>query len=406
MLVARTENLTKSYRLGAERSSWRSLVPGRFGEQRTGEWFDALKDVSIEIEKGESLGIIGTNGAGKSTLLKILSGIVAPTSGTVDIRGRVASIIELGVGFNPELSGEENLEFAGALIGIGPDDVRRKRDEIVGFAGLESFMGMPVKRFSTGMRARLGFALATSFPADLVILDEVLAVGDWAFQQKCLERIRELHREGSTLVFVSHSPWLTLQICDRALLIEEGRVMMAGDPMTVIEHYLGKDTILDTTKDTSFPVLAQLEMPSTNSTVRISDLRLSSAAIEIHDRLQFRFQLDVDEPVDAIIVMSIYTLGRAVFAQPAVGPRDLFTRSGCYEVGGITDRLPFSPGGYKLRVAVIPGVNPDDIHQDHLDALAAVDAPFRVVGDVGIRPGLQWQTDWWTRPLSRKGSDS
>lgn len=395
MLVASIENVTKRYRLGAERSNWRSLIPGSFGEQTSGEWFDALRGVTIEVARGESLGVIGSNGAGKSTLLKVLGGIVEPTSGTVEVHGRVASVIELGVGFNPELTGDENLEFAGALIGARPSEVRRRRDAIVEFAELEAFMDTPLKRYSTGMRARLGFALVTSFHADLLILDEVLSVGDWAFQRRCLERIRTLHREGAAIVFVSHSPWLTTQICDRAVLLENGVVTADGDAYSVVERYIGEGTVLDTEKDAAFPVLPLIEEVPGDSPVRISELTLEPFAIEPHGRIRFRFRIDVERPVDAQLVMSLYTLGRAVFADPAIGPSEMFTAAGSYEVSGVTDKLPFSAGGYKLRVAVIPTVDPDDIFQEHLGAFDAATLPFKVLGDLGSRPGLQWHTDWW-----------
>ena len=184
------QHVTKIYRLGAERSNWRALVPGPFGEQPTGEAFHALTDVSLQIEAGEALGIIGANGAGKSTILKILAGVVEPTYGSVEIRGQVAPIIELGVGFDPELNGSENVRFGGALLGHDAQELEERYESIVAFSGLEDFMETPVKRYSTGMRARLGFSLVTAFDADLILLDEVLSVGDFDFQN----RSRFLHR--------------------------------------------------------------------------------------------------------------------------------------------------------------------------------------------------------------------
>ena len=153
-LVVDLQHVTKIYRLGSERSNWRALIPGRLGEQRFGEPFDALNDVSLQIEAGESVGLIGANGAGKSTILKILAGVVEPTYGSVDVYGTVAPIIELGVGFDPELNGSENLRFGGALLGHSPEEVDERYDAIVDFAGLADFMDTPVKRYSTGMRAR------------------------------------------------------------------------------------------------------------------------------------------------------------------------------------------------------------------------------------------------------------
>jgi lipopolysaccharide transport system ATP-binding protein len=397
-VVARLDGVTKSYRLGSERSNWRALIPGPRGEQLAGEYFKALDDVSLEVRSDQAIGIVGQNGAGKSTLLKVLAGIVRPSSGAVHVEGRVASVIELGVGFNPELTGAENLRFAGSLFGARPTEIQRRYDEIVDFSGLEAFMDMPVKRYSTGMRARLGFALVTSFDADLVILDEVLSVGDWAFQQKCLERVDRLHKGGAAIVAVSHNNWLVTQICDHAVLLEDGRIVASGDPLSVIERYLGETTITDTDKDANFPTLPLLE-ERPDSPVRISDLVVEPPEIRPNDPLRFRFTVEVDEPLDAQIVMSMYTMGRAVFADPQVGPTDVLSRPGVWEVAGTTDRLPFSPGGFKIRVAVVREPDPEDFLQEHLAAFASASASFKVLGAASTRPGLQFDTTWEPRRL-------
>jgi len=391
--VASLRGVTKTYRLGSERSNWRALIPGRHGERLAGEYFNALEDVSLDVHHNQAVGIVGQNGAGKSTMLKVLAGIVRPTRGTVEVDGRVAAVIELGVGFNPELTGAENLNFAGSLFGVRPPDIQRRYDEIVDFSGLESFMHMPVKRYSTGMRARLGFALVTSFDADLVILDEVLSVGDWAFQQKCLERVAQLHRSGAAIVAVSHNNWLITQICDHALLLEDGRITAAGDPLTVIEQYLGTHTVTDPGKDASFPTLPHLdERPE--SPVRVRDLVVEPSEIRPNDPLRFRFTVEVDEPQQANVVMSIYTMGRAVFADPQVGPSAILQEPGVWEVVGTTDRLPFSPGAFKIRVAIVTAPDPDDFLQEHLTAFASASASFKVIGPASTRPGIQFETTW------------
>ena len=238
-LVVDLQNVTKIYRLGAERSNWRALIPGPRGDVRTGEPFAALTDVSLQIEEGQALGIIGANGAGKSTILKILAGVVEPTYGTVEIQGRVAPIIELGVGFDPELNGSENVRFGGALLGHDAAELEERYDSIVAFSGLEEFMETPVKRYSTGMRARLGFSLVTEFDADLILLDEVLSVGDFDFQQRSLRRVRELHERGAAVVAVSHSNQMISQLCSTLVLLEHGQIVAEGDPVTVISRYIG-----------------------------------------------------------------------------------------------------------------------------------------------------------------------
>lgn len=392
-VVASLRDVSKVYRLGAERSNWRALIPGPLGDPAEGQHFHALEDVSIEIHAGRSLGVVGVNGAGKSTLLKVLAGVVRPTSGTVEVTGRVAAAIELGVGFNPDLTGDENLAFAAALFGVGSADVARRRDEIIEFAGVGDFMDMPLKRYSTGMRARLGFALVTAFEADLILLDEVLSVGDWAFQQRCIERVRSLHAAGAAIVAISHSNWLITQICDEAVLLEDGRVAFAGDPLSVVERYLGEDTITDTTKDERFSTLDMLRLDD-DAPVRLSDLVIDPPAIESNDRLHCRFRLEVLEEVDAELVLSLYTMGRAVFADPDIGPSEVLRRPGTWELEVVTDRLPFSPGSFKVRVAVLQRVDPEDHLQEHRSALTAVSGAFKVLGDPSTRPGLQFETTW------------
>jgi len=393
-LVAELQGVTKTYRLGVERSNWRALIPGPLGDTSGGDRFNALDDVSLEVRQGQAVGVIGENGAGKSTLLKVLAGIVRPTSGTVSVSGRVAAAIELGVGFDPDLTGYENLRFAGALFGVGAPEVDRRQSQIVEFSGLGEFMGMPVKRYSTGMRARLGFSLVTAFEADLVILDEVLSVGDWAFQQRCIERVRELHAAGAAIVAVSHSNWLITQICDHALLLESGAVALAGDPLTVIERYLGEDTITDTTKDERFPTLPVLSTAPEDGHVRFRDLVVNPSGINPNDPLDLSFVVEVDEAVDADLVMSIYTMGRAVFADPDIGPSEILRRPGTWKVSVRTDRLPFSPGSFKVRIAALHGLDPEDHTQEHLGALAAISAPFKVLGPPSTRPGLLFDTEW------------
>ena len=240
--MLRLEGVTKSYRLGSERSNWRALIPGPRGEHLTGEYFKALDDVSLEVRSDQAIGIVGQNGAGKSTLLKVLAGIVRPTSGDVHVQGRVASVIELGVGFNPELTGAENLRFAGSLFGARPAEIQRHYDEIVDFSGLEAFMDMPVKRYSTGMRARLGFAIATAVDPDVLLLDEVLATGDQVFREKSRNRVIELAKGAKAIVLVTHDMHWVTEFCNRAMLLEKGEIVAEGAPEDIVslhqEHSL------------------------------------------------------------------------------------------------------------------------------------------------------------------------
>jgi homopolymeric O-antigen transport system ATP-binding protein len=202
------------------------------------EEFWALKDVSFEIKRGEMVGIIGRNGAGKSTLLKILSRITEPTEGRVTIEGRVASLLEVGTGFHGELTGRENIYLNGAILGMRRAEIRRKFDEIVAFAEIEKFLDTPVKRYSSGMYVRLAFAVAAHLEPEILVVDEVLAVGDAEFQKKCLGRMHSVASEGRTVIFVSHNMASIEELCERAVVMKTGRVEQDGPARTVISHYL------------------------------------------------------------------------------------------------------------------------------------------------------------------------
>jgi lipopolysaccharide transport system ATP-binding protein len=209
------------------------------GLQSHMEDFWALKNVSFDLQQGEVLGIIGQNGAGKSTLLKILSRVTEPTEGRVRMRGRVASLLEVGTGFHPELTGRENIQLNGAILGMNTRELRRKFDEIVAFAAIESFLDTPVKRYSSGMYVRLAFAVAAHLEPEILIVDEVLAVGDAAFQTKCLGKMREATRsEGRTVLFVSHNMGAVQSLCGRGIVLSAGRVVFEGDAQQAVSHYL------------------------------------------------------------------------------------------------------------------------------------------------------------------------
>ncbi|MBT1071756.1 ABC transporter ATP-binding protein [Pelotalea chapellei] len=205
----------------------------------TSEEFWALKDVSFEVKQGDRIGIIGRNGAGKSTLLKILSRITEPTTGSVRIKGRVASLLEVGTGFHPELTGRENIFLNGAILGMGRAEIKKKFDEIVDFAEIEKFLDTPVKRYSSGMYVRLAFAVAAHLEPEILIVDEVLAVGDAQFQKKCLGKMEDVSaKEGRTVLFVSHNMGAVRSLCSRAILLERGGTAMQGSVSSTIDTYL------------------------------------------------------------------------------------------------------------------------------------------------------------------------
>jgi len=246
--VIKVESLSKRYRLGELHrgtNSFRDRVSSFFQRRNPGEdpgeiW--ALKDVSFEVRRGEVLGVIGKNGAGKSTLLKILSRITAPTSGSAWIEGRVGSLLEVGTRFHPELTGRENIYLNGAILGMRRHEIRAKFDEIVAFAEIEKFLDTPVKRYSSGMYVRLAFAVAAHLEPEILLVDEVLAVGDAAFQQKCLGKMGDVSRQGRTILFVSHNLAAVSALCTHAVLLQDGVCADNGDPTEIVERYLSSRT--------------------------------------------------------------------------------------------------------------------------------------------------------------------
>ena len=209
--------------------------------------FWALKDISFEIKQGETIAIIGANGAGKSTLLKIISRITAPTTGFVRIRGRIGTLLEVGTGFHPELTGRDNVFLNGAILGMSRNEVKRKFDDIVGFAGLEQFIDTPVKRYSSGMYVRLAFSVAAFLEPEILIIDEVLSVGDQQFQSQCMRRMEEIINDGRTLIFVSHGTGLVQQVCRRAILLQRGKIIFDGDVDDAVTAY--EESVTKETKD-------------------------------------------------------------------------------------------------------------------------------------------------------------
>ncbi|HYO98997.1 MAG TPA: ABC transporter ATP-binding protein [Pyrinomonadaceae bacterium] len=249
--IIQVENLSKLYYLGqhsqasaspggafinAATSSLRMLARRRRLAEARPFW--ALKDLSFEVRRGEIVGIIGRNGAGKSTLLKILARVTKPTSGAADIYGRVGCLLEVGTGFHPDLSGRENIYLNGAILGMKREEIARKFDEIVDFAESGDFLDTPVKHYSSGMYLRLAFAVAAHLEPEILLLDEVLAVGDAAFQKKCLGKMQEVSRAGRTILFVSHNMAAVQQMCERVLLLDSGKLRDEGTPAAVIAHYL------------------------------------------------------------------------------------------------------------------------------------------------------------------------
>ncbi len=232
------DRVSKRFQIYHERArSFQDLFVRRFRRGVASEEFWALRDISFTAEPGAAVGIIGTNGSGKSTLLKLATRILQPTSGRISVRGRISALLELGAGFHPELSGRDNVFLNGSILGLPRREVASRFDAIVRFAGLERFIDIPVKHYSSGMHARLGFAVAIHVDPDILLMDEVLAVGDEAFQARCLESISRLHRSGKTLLLVSHDLDAVCQVCTEAIWLDGGTMRARGDPLTIAREY-------------------------------------------------------------------------------------------------------------------------------------------------------------------------
>lgn len=235
------EHVSKSFRHGSESKLLRTFVREIFHGPARSDFF-ALRDVSFRVAQGESVAIVGQNGAGKSTLLSLVAGLTSPVEGRVAVNGRTAALLELGAGFHPDLTGVENLHLNASLIGLSRERVAEVYNGIVEFADIGDFINEPIRTYSMGMTMRLAFAVAVHVDPDILIVDEVLAVGDAAFQEKCRERIRRFKTEGKTLLFVSHSGPMVSQLCDRALWLEHGRVRMDGPAKEVLDAYITSST--------------------------------------------------------------------------------------------------------------------------------------------------------------------
>lgn len=323
--------------------------------------FWALQDVSFHVNRGEVVGIIGHNGAGKSTLLKILSRITKPTRGEVQLRGRVGSLLEVGTGFHPELTGRENIFLNGAILGMSRREIQAKFDQIVAFAEISQFLDTPVKRYSSGMYVRLAFAVAAHLEPEILIVDEVLAVGDLSFQRKCMGRMREVGRSGSTILFVSHNMPAVEALCTRAILLDHGKVAMDGAVNQLVREYHRR--VLQVHRD-SGSVLTNMDSPTRihkifRSATILDDIGDPTNFIPVGGRLHVRLVLDAPVAIDSPIV----TLGidddigqRLVSLQtPLTNPVLPRLQESCV-LDCVVDSLPLAPGDYwmKLGFAAVP----------------------------------------------------
>ncbi len=306
----------------------------------------ALRDVSFEVRHGEVVGLIGRNGAGKSTVLKLLSRITEPTEGRTEVRGRVGSLLEVGTGFHQELTGRENIYLSGAILGMGKAEIQQKFDEIVDFAEISDFLDTPVKRYSSGMYVRLAFAVAVNLTADILLVDEVLAVGDAQFQKKCFERVRNIGTSGRTIVFVSHNMAALRQVCSRGIILDHGRVIGEGNIDEVADRYLAS---------VDAPMASGLDYETPSCILRnLSIQSLNGPVIKTSDRVEVRVRFTTKTALrDPGLYLCFQGLDNSRIA--GVISNDLKTfppvaAGQTLEMGFVIDDLPLLPGTYNLEV--------------------------------------------------------
>lgn len=340
--------------------------------------FWAVRDVSFEVERGEALGIIGHNGAGKSTILKLLANITTPTAGEIVINGRLSALIEVGSGFHPELTGRENIYLNGSILGMRRREISKKLDSIVDFAGIRQFLDTPVKRFSSGMYVRLGFSIAAHLDPDILLLDEVLAVGDAAFQAKCLKRINELKQAGTTIVFISHDLGAVERTCDRVLLMQQGNLVADGSARDVITAYqsAAEPAILH-------PEGSMIEEREAEI-VRLTfydEAGRKSAVSYTGEQFTARVEFVAHAPIEnAVFDILFYTADGVVQCQftTEIVNSPIALKAGVGEIEFICPELGLLPGLYYTDVAIKERGAPEAIHWQYRSTMLRVD-PGKVV---------------------------
>jgi lipopolysaccharide transport system ATP-binding protein len=356
-LAIRCENLSKRYRIGSperyrtlrDAISTKALAPFRRLKNNSANgnghiW--ALQDVCCEIKRGEVVGIIGLNGAGKSTLLRILSRITAPTRGVAEIYGRVGSLLEVGTGFHPELTGRENVYLNGAILGMQKSEIDRKFDEIVAFAEVEKFLDTPVKRYSSGMYVRLAFGVAAHLETEVLLVDEVLAVGDAQFQKKCFDKMQEIGTQGRTILFVSHNMSAVRTICEQALIIEQGRLVAQGEIDETVDRYLAEIN--------SIQALSETVETNTFSVNSVEIASVTGPVIKTFDTVQVKVQFvpraEIEDPG---LYVSFLTMDSRRLT--GLDLKDFITTASLpagqpAELGFTIESLPLLPGTYQIEI--------------------------------------------------------
>jgi lipopolysaccharide transport system ATP-binding protein len=398
-VAIRVEGIGKLYRVGERETALRDVLAGAFRSRRNGRsrpkdsiW--AVRDVSFEVRQGEVVGLIGRNGAGKSTLLKLLARITRPTVGGAQLHGRIGSLLEVGTGFHPELTGRENIFLSGAILGMKKAEIQRKFDEIVAFAEVDRFLDSPLKHYSSGMQMRLAFAVAAHLEPEILLVDEVLAVGDIQFQKKCLGKMQDVSRTGRTIIFVSHNMAAVRMLCETGLLLRDGSVAMSGPMETLISAYSG-DGLQLTNSDTvtlpSAPDRCTVWMES----VSILGNSRPTSALETGDGVSFEVKFRSREPIQRPIVGFLVRSSRG---ENVVSANNYFLSSGSYQEpvtkGAIVcdlGEIPLMAGSYSVSFWLCS--NP--LEQHHVEDVLHFKVEEKDIWGNGALPNKHLSPLWW-----------
>lgn len=348
------KDVSKLFRKQNQRT-FKELIPALVKSEKVQETFLALDNVNLTIKKGEAVGIIGPNGSGKSTLLKLIAGVTEPTKGSISINGSVAPLIELGAGFHPELSGRENVFLNGVILGISRSEMQEKFDSIVDFAELSNFIDQPIKHYSSGMYLRLAFAVAIHTDPDILLIDEILAVGDTRFQQKCLRKIRDFNKQGKTIVLVTHDMAAVVNMCDRAVLLDHSKIKDIGRPQDLVNKYLFDQNEVRTVSQNNDKQANSKKIIQIEEVVFINEKGEKQQTFQTGSKMSIKMKYSSLEDVNDIIFgLSISDQqGNTIFGTNTMmqGLSDFSVKKGSDYMVFSIDKLNLLSGDYKLTVA-------------------------------------------------------
>ena len=416
-LALKIDNVKKRYRLGVigggtlqgDIQSWWARIRGKEDpNSKIGEEIDtkrgtfmALKGVNFEVKKGERLGIIGGNGAGKSTTLKILSRVTAPTEGTVYINGRISSMLEVGTGFHPELTGRENIYLNGAILGMSKAEVDRKMEDIIEFSECRQFIDTPVKRYSSGMYVKLAFSVAAHLDSEIMIMDEVLAVGDMKFQQKCLNKMKEVsEKEGRTVLYVSHNMNTIRQLCDRCVVLQKGEVIFDGDVEKGIALYMGGDCIADN-KINLRDIERSPEFRNELATMTYLEIETDNEGLfDVGGNIKGFVEVETPEDVEqAYMRIIIKTNDGIAVTMSTSGYAVELKKDKTNKLSFELDASTIVPGQYNLNIVIYQvdqfgtNISLDGLHRIY---------PFQIQSTLGFNNNMEWKPQYWGYTYSKE----